>query len=146
MKTFKRSYLPDSIEYNGKKYIPDHDSSTNIQLGIQIRPRPNSIKVVVTNPRLKGKTDLHGKPYPSSTYYFIPYESPEQERERVEREKKNNEHVKFWVSMFEPRTKKWCRDKMRELKNATVNSFNTNEDEPDRIANQIRALQQVLSN
>jgi len=142
MKTFKKSYVPDSIEYNGKTYKLDGE----VCAALGHEPKPNSVKLVVTNPRLRGKTDLHGKPYPSSTHYFVLYETPEEKQARLTHEAKNKEHVKFWVSMFEPRTKKWCRDKMRELKNATVNSFNTNEDEPDRIANQIEALRQVLSN
>jgi len=28
----------------------------------------------------------------------------------------NEETIKFWIRMFEPRTKKWRADKMKELK------------------------------
>lgn len=140
MKTFKRSYLPDSIEYNGKKYVPDHDSSTNIQLGVQLSPRPGSIKVVVTNPRLRGKEDLHGKPYPSSTYYFIPFESPEEQQARLDREKDEQERIEFWVKQFMPRTQKYCRETLRSLKNDKQNPLTDPADTPLKII----ALKRVL--
>jgi hypothetical protein len=140
MKTFRKSYVPESIEHNGKKYVLDGDSSANISLGVQIRPRDNSIKVVVTNPRLRNKTDLHGNPYPSSTFYFIPYETPEEIKARKEQEERDQERIEFWIKMFLPRTKKWCKETLKRLRTEKENPLTDPAETPLKIA----ALKRVL--
>ena len=50
------------------------------------------------------------------------------------------ERVQFWVSMFKPRTKKWQRDTLRELK-AGKNILET----PEENANKRAALKILLS-
>jgi hypothetical protein len=141
MKTFRKSYVPESIEYKGKIYKLDGE----VVAALGHQPKPNSIKLVVTNPYLRGKTDLHGRPYPSSTHYFVMYETPEEKKAREEREARTQERINFWVSMFKPRTKKWCRETLRNLKSPKAYSLE-NPDEPDQTAHKIEALRRVLSN
>lgn len=59
MKTFNKTFLPDLIQVNGKTY----------RLGNRT---PQSVKVNVLQTSLKGKFDLHGKPYKPREYYFNP--------------------------------------------------------------------------
>lgn len=124
MKTYKRSSLPDYIDYNGKRYVLDASASALDQ------PEDGSIRVIVSNPRLRGIRDLHGNPYPSSTYYFLP---------EGEKQKKR---VNFWVSCFMPRTQKWCREKLSNLKNGSDPTVKTESYEETQA--KIEALKQVL--
>jgi hypothetical protein len=57
MKTFNRTFLPKTINYN--KAIYTKGEKTN-----------NSIKVLVLSRRLKGKLNLHGKPYQPTAHYY----------------------------------------------------------------------------
>ena len=65
MKTFYRTYLPDFINYNGKKYI--YFGSKNLN-----KKPDKAIIVKVLSRNLRGKTDLHGLPYKPTEWYFIP--------------------------------------------------------------------------
>jgi hypothetical protein len=61
MKTFNRTFLPDLIKYNGKDYIFNGKAKTD-----------KSIRVLVLSRNLRGKTDLHGKPYQPHEFFFEP--------------------------------------------------------------------------
>lgn len=52
LKTYKKNYLPDAIEYKGKKFI------RNPELTAKYREK------------LKGKLNIHNKPYQSTAYIF----------------------------------------------------------------------------
>ena len=65
MSTVRRKHFDSPITFRGKQYRVNMDSS------IKGRPAPvDSLKLIESNPRLKGKTDLHGNPYKPSIYYF----------------------------------------------------------------------------
>jgi hypothetical protein len=68
MKTFNRSSLPEQIKYNGKVY-------KRIQRGITDGPKDLTgrklIRVKVLSTKLKGKLDLHNRPYNPTTWIFI---------------------------------------------------------------------------
>lgn len=125
MKTFRKSYVPDSIEHNGKTFVMDAYASANNE-----KPTGDCVKLIVTNSRLRGKTDLHGNPYPSSTYYFIPAEEKQKQR------------IKFWVGCFMPRTQKWCSAKLHALNNGTDPTLRI--ESVDESNAKIAALKQVL--
>lgn len=79
MKTFNRTWLQDSISYNGKEYTPNpfittgyvlnntHLSTIQAQLKLQGR---SAILVKVLSTNLKGKTDLHGRPYQPTKHIY----------------------------------------------------------------------------
>ena len=69
MKTFNRTYLPDSIEYKGKKYNRDLDSTVAYRAGRRFNAQ-NAIQINVLEKNLRGKTDLHGLPYKAHSYIF----------------------------------------------------------------------------
>jgi hypothetical protein len=124
MKTYRRSSLPDFIEYNGKRYVLDASASSVDQ------PEDGSIRVIVTNPKLRGIKDLHGNPYPSTTFYFLP--DGEKQKRRVA----------FWVHCFMPRTQQWCRQKLANLKNGSDPTIKTETSEETQA--KIAALNSVL--
>ena len=78
MKTFKRSSLPENIKYNGKILKFDSVNSGIANAGKLHSYIINELKrakktvciVEVLNTRLKGKTDLHGRPYTSNRFIF----------------------------------------------------------------------------
>lgn len=80
MKTFKKSYLPDSIEYKGKELTLNVDATSKATInGRSKMCAANDLKdiqdktvclVEVTNRNLKGKTDLYGQPYKPTTFIF----------------------------------------------------------------------------
>jgi hypothetical protein len=57
MKTIIKTFLPDEIKHNGKKYVR----------GIETK---ESIKVKVLNKRLIGVVDLHGVEYKPTIWFF----------------------------------------------------------------------------
>lgn len=80
MKVFKKTHLPDSITYNGEEYklAPTisgamRKSNTNPQKVINAvkSTGEKAVLVKVLSNKLKGKTDLHGKPYKPSEFIFI---------------------------------------------------------------------------
>jgi len=60
MKTFNRASLPEEIRYNGKVYKYAAKQGTR------------SIRVLVMATRLRGRLDLHGKPYQPNEFFFDP--------------------------------------------------------------------------
>jgi hypothetical protein len=79
MKTFKSVYLPDEIKYNGETYkanaaITSAKLANNTSLKtISETLKKENRKMVVVNvlsKNLKGKTDLHGKPYKPQPHIF----------------------------------------------------------------------------
>lgn len=70
MKTFKRTYLPEYINYNGKKYIYDAQKSANANMVINFLDLKGCVCVEVLSRNLKGKIDFHGQPYKASKHIF----------------------------------------------------------------------------
>lgn len=58
MKTFSRTHLPDAIKYNGRVYYIGEENGYR------------KIKVLVLNRNLRGKLDLHQKPYKPTEWIF----------------------------------------------------------------------------
>jgi hypothetical protein len=79
MKTFNRSYLPETIKYNKKTFVKfgNKDSFKNSKLTFEqfvINFKAMSKQIIIVNVlsrRLKGKTDLYGKPYQPSEWLYI---------------------------------------------------------------------------
>ena len=69
MKIFKRTYLPEYINYNGKKYIYDAKNSALINQIISL-DLGNCICIEVLHRNLKGKLDFHNKPYKPTKHIF----------------------------------------------------------------------------
>lgn len=78
MKTYNKTFLPDEIIYNGLSYtidtalthaLKDNTSERIIKLGAKETGK-SVIMVNVLSNNLKGKTDLHGKPYKPSKWIF----------------------------------------------------------------------------
>jgi hypothetical protein len=69
MRTFKRTYLPDEIESQGKKYLLDLDK-TNLKRDGHSFITKECILVHVLSKNLKGRTDLHGMPYKPTEWVF----------------------------------------------------------------------------
>ena len=79
MKTFKKSYLPESVTYNGEIYFLNSSisgsmsaSGTNPKKVIEAvkSTGKKAVLVEVLQNSLKGKTDLHGQPYKASQFIF----------------------------------------------------------------------------
>lgn len=67
MKIFSRCNLPESIKYNGKKYVylcGKHENK-DIYIG------KKCVQVNVLQRNLRGRTDLHGRLYKPSEFIFI---------------------------------------------------------------------------
>jgi len=74
MKTFKKTYLPDSIQYNGGEYkleqgCANANSSKNDIMDLMCQNK-SCIRVEVLSNKLKGKTDFFGQPYKPSIWIF----------------------------------------------------------------------------
>lgn len=67
MKKFSRCNLPESIKYNGKTYIYLCSKHGNKDRYAEKK----CVQVNVLSRNLRGKTDLHGKPYKPSEWIFI---------------------------------------------------------------------------
>lgn len=79
MKTFKKTYLVESINYNGEVYTKNTVISSSMNAS---RTRPEKIiealkttgkkgvLVEVLSNSLKGKTDLHNKPYQPTKWIY----------------------------------------------------------------------------
>lgn len=79
MKTFKKTYLPEEIKYNGETYKFNGDisaamklSRTNPQKTIEAvkSTGKKAVLVEVMNPKLKGIKDLRGNNYTPSQFIF----------------------------------------------------------------------------
>ncbi|MEO7048971.1 MAG: hypothetical protein ABI091_26950 [Ferruginibacter sp.] len=85
MKTFKKSFLPDSITYNGEIYhcngaISGAMSANNTKPSIIYKSlkwqNRKCVLVLVLSNNLKGKEDLHGKPYQPTKWIFTTNTKP----------------------------------------------------------------------
>lgn len=74
MKTFNRTYLPESITYNGNKYTLEQScanaNSSKLDAMDLICQGKKVVKVIVLGRNLKGKTDLFGQPYKGTNWLF----------------------------------------------------------------------------
>lgn len=79
MKTFNKTFLPDSIDHKGNSYkrnIPisfamnSNDTSTAIIAATLKKEGRKGVLVNVLATQLKGKTDLHGQPYKPTKWIF----------------------------------------------------------------------------
>ena len=79
MKTFKRTYIPESIKYNGETYtmnatISGAMSANNTRPVTVLEALKSTGKkgvlVEVLSLSLKGKTDLHGQEYKPTKWIF----------------------------------------------------------------------------
>jgi len=78
MKVFKKTFLPEELTYNGYRYVRNIEASAKFSQSpyswdsfdrYQERGlRPILVEVLSNN--LKGKTDLHGKPYEPTKWVF----------------------------------------------------------------------------
>lgn len=79
MKTFNRTYLPDTINYNGQTYYrnvgmsgamkADKTPLKTIAATLKQQGR-KAVLVKVLSKNLKGKLDLHQKPYQPTEWLF----------------------------------------------------------------------------
>lgn len=80
MKTIHRASLPQSpIHYNGREYHLEH-IAFNVMLSQPLlfdylqnfeKQGRKIIQCMVLSRRMKGATDLHGKPYQPNAHYFV---------------------------------------------------------------------------
>ena len=79
MKTFNKTDLPISINYNGKIYNRNsdisftmNDNEPNINaINAQLKKEKRlGVMVCVLSKNLKGKPDIHGKPYKPTKWIF----------------------------------------------------------------------------
>lgn len=70
----RKSHLPQSVNHRGKTYVANMELSSKRSMREPFTYPSDYIIVEVVNPRLKGKTDLHGNPYPHSKWIFVPEE------------------------------------------------------------------------
>ena len=79
MKQYSRTHLPDFIEYNGETYkvnieisgaMRDNNTSFNTIAATLRKEGRKAVLVNVMSKNLRGKTDLHGKPYQPTKWIF----------------------------------------------------------------------------
>jgi hypothetical protein len=80
MKTFKKSYLPDVIEYKGQILKLNAEATAAATLSSKNKVHAATLLkeiqdktvclVEVTNKNLKGKRDLYGNPYKPTVFIF----------------------------------------------------------------------------
>lgn len=138
MRTFKKSYLPDQIELNGntlKMY-----AAASALANMNARHRAEELKaqgltvciVEVLSRQLKGKPDLHGKPYTPSVFIFSDLHTPEQ----IEAWR---DKVDFWKKQFKPRTKTWMQAVRKKNNSGKFNLM------PENIPAQNQAIKELLN-
>ena len=114
MKTFKKSYLPDTVNYNGytlklnmaetsgpngERYLDRH----RIRAAEDLKSKGVTVCLVACmSNNLKGKTDLHGQPYKPNLYIFSDLSTPEEIQDWRAK-------VDFWKKLFTPRTKQYIK-------------------------------------
>jgi hypothetical protein len=69
MKTFSKSYLPETVKYNGKIYKYDSQKSASYNM-IKSLNLSGCVCVEVLSRNLKGKVDFHGQPYKPTKHIF----------------------------------------------------------------------------
>lgn len=76
MRTFNRTSLPESVNYNGENYILDvkltslhHVLPREVSL-TALNQKKKIVTVKVMNKNLKGKTDNHNQPYKPNVWIF----------------------------------------------------------------------------
>lgn len=112
MRTIRKFFCPDQIEINGtvlKMYAAGSASTKPIHYEAeQLKAKGLIVAIVeVHNKQLRGKTDLHNKPYQPSKFIFTDLHTDEEI-------KAWRDKVEFWKKQFRPRTKKWMADTMRK--------------------------------
>lgn len=72
MKTFKKSYLPKEINYNGKilKANFEFNGPTDEIINLLRQQGRTTVKVEVLHKRLSGLNDLHGNVYTPNIFIF----------------------------------------------------------------------------
>ncbi len=78
IRTYKKSYCPESIEHHGQVLTLNgyfsalqHQDKSGQDFAKQLIAQGKTVAFVqVLNPRLRGKTDLHGQPYKGSKFIF----------------------------------------------------------------------------
>ena len=79
MKQYSRTHLPDFIEYNGETYkvnieisgaMRDNNTPVNTIAATLRKEGRKAVLVNVMSKNLRGKTDLHGKPYQPTKWIF----------------------------------------------------------------------------
>lgn len=137
MRTFKKTFLPDQIEVNGT--ILKMYAAASALANMNARHRAEELKaqgltvciVEVLSNNLKGKPDLHGKPYTPSIFIFSNLHTPEQIATWRDR-------VNFWKKMFAPRTQKY-------LKEVRARNNNGNPSLNNEPAEQNQAIKELLN-
>lgn len=138
MKTFKKTYCPDQIEISGT--ILKMYAAASALANMNARHRAAELKaqgltvaiVEVLSNQLKGKPDLHGKPYTPSVFIYTDLHTEEQI-------KAWRDKVNFWKKMFSPRTDKYKKE-VRARNNSTKPNFL-----PDEAAAQNQAIKELLN-
>lgn len=70
IRTYKKTSLPENVIFNGEK-LNFNPSANSIQDARQLKTEGKTVVLVeVRNPKLKGKTDLHGQPYTPNLFIF----------------------------------------------------------------------------
>lgn len=74
MKIFNRTYLPETITYNGSVYKMEQSSANENSSRYDVMDLmckgKKCIRVNVLSRKLKGKTDFFGQPYRPTTWIF----------------------------------------------------------------------------
>jgi hypothetical protein len=76
MRTFKRTSLPETVNYNGENYTLDikltslhHVLPHEVEL-TALTQKKKIVTVEVMHKNLKGKNDYHGQPYKPNVWIF----------------------------------------------------------------------------
>lgn len=70
MKTFRKDHCPDAITYLGHEYKRNMEATEQFREGKSLPGSPYNIKVSVLSKKLRGKTDLHDKPYEPNIFIY----------------------------------------------------------------------------
>lgn len=79
MKTFNKTYLPDEVNYNGQIFYKNaaisgamnaNNTSLNTIAATLKKEGLKAVCVKVLHRNLKGRTDLHGRPYQPTAHIF----------------------------------------------------------------------------
>lgn len=69
MKQYNKTHCPESITYNNEVYKLNVKATHEYSEGLQLSSRYH-IKVNVLSKHLKGRIDLHGKPYTHNVFIY----------------------------------------------------------------------------
>ena len=75
MKTFKRTSLPEQINYNGKVYEVNIELSIWYSIDKTNKLPQDAIKVEVLSRKLKSSTDIYNRLYKPSIFIFTTIDS-----------------------------------------------------------------------